>query len=208
MPACEYNSFSAPASEPVVRAPANPKSRSSKLQKFLLLPIKHVKTCPGYLYYLCIRHHLYVDKQSRFKMLNAYLKKYGKIRTTIAITTLVCTLSGSITCVVLAIFQGYIDLLGILLSVGLPLSVTPIITLKFCALLDRLEAKNQELIAAQKELKILSGLIPICATCKKIRDDKGYWNQLEAYIQKHSEATFTHGLCDECMEKIYKAYKQ
>ncbi len=49
----------------------------------------------------------------------------------------------------------------------------------------------------------LSGLLPICANCKKIRDDKGYWNRLEAYIQDHSEAEFTHGICPECIEKLY-----
>jgi len=49
----------------------------------------------------------------------------------------------------------------------------------------------------------LSGLLPICANCKNIRDDKGYWNRLEAYIQDHSEAEFTHGICPECIEKLY-----
>jgi hypothetical protein len=49
----------------------------------------------------------------------------------------------------------------------------------------------------------LSGLLPICASCKKIRDDKGYWTQIEAYIRDHSEADFTHGICPECAEKLY-----
>ncbi len=49
----------------------------------------------------------------------------------------------------------------------------------------------------------LGGLLPICANCKKIRDDKGYWNRLEAYIQEHTEAEFTHGICPECIEKLY-----
>ena len=52
-------------------------------------------------------------------------------------------------------------------------------------------------------VKTLGGLLPICANCKKIRDDKGYWNQLEGYIQDHSEAEFTHGICPECIEKLY-----
>ncbi len=54
-----------------------------------------------------------------------------------------------------------------------------------------------------EEVKTLSGLLPICASCKKIRDDKGYWNQIEGYIQKHSEASFSHGMCPECSDKIY-----
>jgi len=58
-----------------------------------------------------------------------------------------------------------------------------------------------ELQQALAEIKTLSGLLPICSYCKKIRDDKGYWNQLESYISKHSEASFTHSICPECYEK-------
>jgi DNA-binding response OmpR family regulator len=61
-----------------------------------------------------------------------------------------------------------------------------------------------ELEKALAEVKTLRGLIPICASCKKIRDDKGYWNQIEAYISKHTDAVFTHGLCPDC-EKVYRA---
>lgn len=60
-----------------------------------------------------------------------------------------------------------------------------------------------ELKEALMEVKTLSGLLPICAHCKKIRDDKGYWNTLEAYIEKHSEAEFSHGMCSECSDKFY-----
>ena len=61
---------------------------------------------------------------------------------------------------------------------------------------------NDELIKAMNQIKTLSGLIPICAACKKIRDDKGYWNQIESYLEEHSEAEFSHGLCPECF-RIY-----
>lgn len=70
------------------------------------------------------------------------------------------------------------------------------------------EKKQEELVSKLKEalaeIKTLKGFIPICASCKKIRDDEGYWDQLEAYISKHTDAKFTHGLCPECVEK-YKA---
>lgn len=56
---------------------------------------------------------------------------------------------------------------------------------------------------ALARVKTLSGLLPICASCKKIRDDKGYWKQIETYIQEHSEAEFTHGICPECMKRLY-----
>jgi PAS domain S-box-containing protein len=60
-----------------------------------------------------------------------------------------------------------------------------------------------DLQEALANVKSLSGLLPICASCKKIRDDKGYWSQVESYIQKHSDATFTHGMCPECLKKWY-----
>ena len=67
--------------------------------------------------------------------------------------------------------------------------------------------KNEALIAklrhALEEVKTLSGFIPICSVCKKIRDDSGYWNQIEEYISTHSEAQFSHGICPECMQKMY-----
>ncbi len=56
---------------------------------------------------------------------------------------------------------------------------------------------------AEEEIKALQGILPICMFCKEIRDDKGYWNQIEAYIESHSEAQFTHGICDPCLEKHY-----
>ncbi len=60
-----------------------------------------------------------------------------------------------------------------------------------------------DLQAALKEIHTLKGIIPICSHCKKIRDDKGYWNQIEAYIQDHSEAEFSHSICQECAKKYY-----
>lgn len=65
---------------------------------------------------------------------------------------------------------------------------------------------SEELIArveAHIEIKMLRGLLPICSSCKSIRDDKGYWQSIEAYIEDHSDALFSHGLCDKCMEKLY-----
>jgi PAS domain S-box-containing protein len=60
-----------------------------------------------------------------------------------------------------------------------------------------------DLQEALANVKSLSGLLPICASCKKIRDDKGYWSQVESYIQKHSEARFSHGMCPDCLKKWY-----
>lgn len=60
-----------------------------------------------------------------------------------------------------------------------------------------------ELQKALDEIKTLKGIVPICSTCKKIRDDKGFWNSLESYIQQHSDASFSHGICPECSDKLY-----
>ncbi len=68
---------------------------------------------------------------------------------------------------------------------------------------DVLIQTNEALLEALAKIKTLSGLLPICASCKKIRDDQGYWTQLEYYISEHSEAEFTHGCCPECMKKLY-----
>jgi DNA-binding NtrC family response regulator len=73
------------------------------------------------------------------------------------------------------------------------------------------EAEREQIIvelqAALARVKTLSGLLPICAGCKKIRDDKGYWNQIEIYISSHTEAEFSHGLCPDCEKKAYEELK-
>lgn len=62
----------------------------------------------------------------------------------------------------------------------------------------------EQLQRALSEIKTLKGFLPICASCKRIRDDKGYWTQIEAYIREHTEAEFTHGICPECLKKLYQ----
>jgi phosphoserine phosphatase RsbU/P len=63
--------------------------------------------------------------------------------------------------------------------------------------------RNRALEKTLGEMKRLGGLLPMCANCKNIRDDQGYWHQVESYIRDHSEADFTHGLCPACLEKLY-----
>jgi len=74
----------------------------------------------------------------------------------------------------------------------------------------RTEEEREKLILslqkALSEVKALSGLLPICSSCKKIRDDKGYWNQIEAYIRDHSEANFSHSICPDCAKKLYPEF--
>jgi len=71
----------------------------------------------------------------------------------------------------------------------------------------RAEAERERLVIelrdALSKVKALRGLLPICASCKRIRDDRGYWNQIESYVREHSEAEFSHGICPECTQKLY-----
>jgi PAS domain S-box-containing protein len=70
----------------------------------------------------------------------------------------------------------------------------------------RIEHEREKLITELREalakIKILTGLLPMCAWCKKIRDDKGYWKKVETYIREHTDATFTHGICPDCLKKV------
>ena len=70
-------------------------------------------------------------------------------------------------------------------------------------LMEQMKRKNEALEHALSEVKTLQGLLPICASCKKIRDDKGYWNQIESYLSQHTEVTFSHGICPGCERKLY-----
>ena len=73
---------------------------------------------------------------------------------------------------------------------------------------DLLKARTVELEKALAKIKVLSGIIPICSSCKKIRDDAGYWQQVEGYISEHSDAEFSHGICNDCLKSLYPDYCQ
>ncbi len=83
-------------------------------------------------------------------------------------------------------------------GIGRPASMTGFIQ----DITDRKKAE-EEIREALRKVKQLSGLLPICASCKKIRNDKGYWESIERYIERHSEAEFSHSLCDDCVKKLY-----
>jgi two-component system cell cycle sensor histidine kinase/response regulator CckA len=70
------------------------------------------------------------------------------------------------------------------------------------------ETLIRELQEAMAEVRTLTGMLPICASCKKIRDDKGYWTKIESYIRDHSEVEFSHSLCPECVEKLYPDFHE
>jgi len=72
--------------------------------------------------------------------------------------------------------------------------------------LDLLNEKTTSLERALSEVKTLRGLLPICARCKKVRNDEGLWTKLEAYLSTHTDARFSHGLCPDCMKELYPEY--
>ena len=87
--------------------------------------------------------------------------------------------------------------------------VTAALTLQRKKVEEEREKAIFEREKALEDTKILRGLLPTCASCKKIRDDNGCWNQIEVYIKKHSEANFSHGICPECARKLYPdVYKE
>jgi hypothetical protein len=100
-------------------------------------------------------------------------------------------------------FYEIVGLIGSAVMLGGVVFIEPIILS-----LKTAEKEQRELVEklqdAFSKIKTLSGMLPICASCKKIRDDKGYWNQMEVYIRDHSEAEFSHGLCPGCAEIALK----
>jgi len=99
-----------------------------------------------------------------------------------------------------------------LLPVGLTLFIMLLVIFLFILNRNRQRIKMQyieknkiamELQQTLQHVKKLQGILPICASCKKIRDDKGYWNQIESYIKNHSEVEFSHAICPDCAKKLY-----
>ena len=95
-----------------------------------------------------------------------------------------------------------IEIYNLLLSLGAVGAITQA-CLRQRALEDRARKTADELAQSRARVRILSGLLPICASCKKIRNGGGTWEQLETYIGDHSEAIFTHGICQECIGRLY-----
>jgi len=96
--------------------------------------------------------------------------------------------------------RGWFYALGLLALVGLIGATYELRVIGLKVREKELQARVTEAVA---RVKVLSGLLPICASCKKVRDDKGYWNQIETYIREHSDTQISHGLCPDCVRKLY-----
>ena len=148
-------------------------------------------------------------------MFQKVVKKYGTAKAAYLFTLGIILISILITSATLMIFQGDIKLYEIMLPIIIPIIVFPLPAISFFNMLIKLEKteknlqeKNIELEKSIKEVKVLEGLFPICSSCKQIRDDDGEWNQIENYIEKKSNATFSHSLCPGCSAKLYPDLKK
>lgn len=144
------------------------------------------------------------------RILTDLLMRFGVGKTVALLTVCIATLSLVLTCLCLTLFQGYIDFLGIALSVGAPSVIFPGPAIYFFTIFERLQRtrnvlhyKNRKLEDALTKVKTLSGLLPMCCSCKKIRDDEGDWRELEQYLCDHSNAQLTHGFCPDCVARLY-----
>jgi len=145
-------------------------------------------------------------------MVYRLVEKFGLIWSSLVITMFSVLLSFFIfVTLVMFIPEIKLDFITILLSIIVPFLVAPTPTYFLLLFLKRakesetkLREINKELEKALEEVKELSGMLPICASCKKVRDDNGYWNQVEEYFTKKSDLTFSHGLCPICFKEESK----
>ncbi len=144
------------------------------------------------------------------------LRRLGSLKATLLIAFLSTLLSVVITVTsILIVYDASVLPFGIVLSVLLPGTISPLIANAFFRLLAQVDQAQREKEAVILELekalanvKRLSGLLPICASCKKIRDDDGYWHQVEVYIRSHTEADFSHSICPDCTQKLYPTLRR
>jgi hypothetical protein len=144
------------------------------------------------------------------KMLRQILRRWGVLGMTILITAVSVLISVLLRIIIQTVLQDRQLLISDLTqAVLIPLIIAPIMAIIFARLLkeiDDAEQRNARLVIELQEAltktKTLSGLLPICASCKKIRDDAGYWHQVEVYIRDHAEVDFSHGLCPDCSSDL------
>lgn len=141
------------------------------------------------------------------------IHRFGSFKTALLLTFFVIIVASLVTYAFLYVYQGFVDTPGYAIPVLVPLLVILYPSNLFFKMYlrtenaeNRLIEKNEELQKALDEIVELSGLLPICSNCKNIRDDKGYWNQIENYLSEKSGVEFSHSICPSCAEKLYPNY--
>jgi len=127
----------------------------------------------------------------------------GTFRTVLILTILVMVVAVAVTTVTWNIIDSESVAVGNYLAIVITGILTPIVTFLFSAVVIKLKCSNDELKQALSEVKELQSLLPICASCKKVREDDGYWLQIEGYISKHTKTEFSHSICPDCKEELY-----
>lgn len=143
-------------------------------------------------------------------MLRQLLRRWGVGGITILITFLSVLTSVILRIVIQLVLQEQEFIFSeIAVAAFIPLLIAPTMSIIFAKMLkeiDDAEQRNAQIVIELQEAlaraKTLSGLLPICASCKKIRDDAGYWHQVEVYIREHAEVDFSHGLCPDCQGEL------
>jgi len=149
-------------------------------------------------------------------MLRIFIRKSGAGWLTFLITLLSMFLSLCLTVVVLYLFGRMENLpYAAFISIFVPGCLVPLLSYQFFKLLERYdksEIEREKLITelkkASEKVDTLKSLLPICASCKKIRDDMGYWHQVEDFVREHSNLEFSHGLCPDCAKVLYPDFYQ
>lgn len=134
----------------------------------------------------------------------------GPIIFVLMITVVAFVLANIITCIIIQFSTKGNLPLGLFIASFCSLAISPPISWYIFQLLKKLhesrnnlQATNLKLEKALKDVSTLTGLLPICSKCKKVRDNEGYWKQIESYIESHSDVLFSHGLCEHCLEDLY-----
>lgn len=142
--------------------------------------------------------------------LAALTRRHGANAMVVYSTAVIVLLSLLVTSICLLLFQGYIDRLGIAICIVAPLLIFPwparlflVTFLQLQRIEEELRHRNRELEKALAEVKTLSGLLPLCCSCKKVRDDRGYWQELEKYFADHLDLRMSHGFCPDCLSRLY-----
>ena len=134
------------------------------------------------------------------------LEKFGVINFTLLTSLFVTLMSLILALIVNSLIQRPITYQTFILATTVPFAISMPLIYSHFRIAENLRFNNQELEKAMEEIKTLKGIIPICSHCKQIRDDKGFWNKVEEYIEHHSDAKFSHGVCPDCRTKHYSEY--
>lgn len=145
-----------------------------------------------------------------YKLLNRLMDRFGIILSSMILTVGIVLLSEAVTIAYAALIGTHVSNTALILATLVPSVLCPPVYYVILSMLTKLRRSERERGQVIEELELalagvkqLSGMLPICSHCKKIRDDEGYWKQIEVYIATHSEMLFSHGICPDCAKKYY-----